>query len=148
VPLGDLVSDAIATAEPLALAKGVGLRGGVQDAADVNASVSEISRVLRNLLHNAIRHTPAGGSIDVASGVDAAYGYVSVRDSCGGIPAGDLGRVFDVAFRGEAARTPGDDGGAGLGLAIARGIVAAHHGEITVTNDGPGCRFDVRLPLA
>jgi signal transduction histidine kinase len=70
---------------------------------------------------------------------------VTVSDGCGGIPEQDLPRVFDVAFRGEAARTPG--GGAGLGLAIARGIVEAHSGEIGVTNEGPGCRFFVRLPI-
>jgi signal transduction histidine kinase len=58
----------------------------------------------------------------------------------------DLERVFDVAFRGEAARTPG--GGAGLGLAIARGMVEAHGGQIDVRNEAEGCRFTVRLPLA
>jgi signal transduction histidine kinase len=70
---------------------------------------------------------------------------VTVSDACGGIPEQDLPRVFDVAFRGEAARSPG--GGAGLGLAIARGIVEAHSGEISVTNEGPGCTFVVRLPI-
>jgi signal transduction histidine kinase len=54
--------------------------------------------------------------------------------------------VFDVAFRGTASRTPGEDGGAGLGLAIARGLIEAHHGEITIQNDGPGCRVRMRLP--
>ena len=58
--------------------------------------------------------------------------------------------MFDVAFRGESARTPGSaaETGAGLGLAIARGLVEAHGGEISVRNDGPGCRFVIRLPLA
>jgi signal transduction histidine kinase len=53
--------------------------------------------------------------------------------------------VFDVAFRGDAARTPGD--GAGLGLAIARGLVEAHHGEVTVENQNGGACFTVRLPV-
>jgi len=61
--------------------------------------------------------------------------------------------VFDVAFRGAAARSPrtgvaGSETGAGLGLAIARGLVQAHGGEISVRNHGPGCRFEVRLPVA
>jgi signal transduction histidine kinase len=103
--------------------------------------------VLRNLLHNAIRHTPSDGSIHVQSGTDATYGYIAVHDSCGGIPPGDLARVFEASFRGEAARTPADDGGGGLGLAIARGIVEAHRGDISVRNEGAGCRFVVRLPL-
>jgi signal transduction histidine kinase len=55
--------------------------------------------------------------------------------------------VFDVAFRGEVARTPAVGSGAGLGLAIARGIVEAHDGEIDVRNALGGCRFEVRIPL-
>ena len=71
-----------------------------------------------------------------------------VADECGGIPPGDLPRVFDVAFRGESARTPDPSGGAGLGLSIARGIVEAHSGQISVRNTGPGCQFTISLPLA
>ena len=75
--------------------------------------------------------------------------YVVVVDTGGGIPEPDLTRVFDVAFRGDPARTKGE--GSGLGLAIARGLVEAHHGRITVANTaaGPdvGARFEVRLPL-
>ena len=59
-------------------------------------------------------------------------------------PASSVDRVFDLAFRGDAARSPG---GAGLGLAIARGLVEAQHGEIAVVNEPGGCRFTVRLPL-
>ena len=74
--------------------------------------------------------------------------FISVADACGGIPEADLPRVFETAFRGDAARTPSADGGGGLGLAIARGIVTAHAGEVEVANHGTGCRFVVRLPLA
>ncbi|GAA3121664.1 ATP-binding protein [Nonomuraea salmonea] len=63
-------------------------------------------------------------------------------DPRGGSAPGVRGRL-----PGEAARTPSADGGAGLGLAIAQGIVEAHDGEIGVVNDGPGCRFEIRLPL-
>jgi signal transduction histidine kinase len=73
---------------------------------------------------------------------------VSVADSCGGIPDDHLPRVFDVAFRGETARTPGPGEGAGLGLSIARGIVEAHQGQIAVRNAGSGCEFVIQLPLA
>jgi signal transduction histidine kinase len=76
---------------------------------------------------------------------------LSVSDGCGGIPEPDLERVFDVAWRGNHARTP-DSGssdagsGAGLGLAIVKGIVEAHDGTVTVRNEPHGCRFLVRLP--
>ncbi len=74
---------------------------------------------------------------------------LSVLDECGGIPALDLERVFDVAWRGTAARTPelpAAGTGAGLGLAIVKGIVEAHHGNVTVDNRPVGCRFTVTLP--
>ena len=147
--LGDLVSDALAAAQPVASAKGVRLEGRlVGEAPEVDLSVPEIARVFRNLLENAIRHTPSEGAVRIEAGVREGRAEVRVDDACGGIPPQDLDRVFDLAFRGEAARTPGADGGAGLGLAIARGIVEAHHGEIVVENRGEGCRFTVRLPLA
>jgi signal transduction histidine kinase len=104
-------------------------------------------RVLRNLVENAIRHTPNDGSVWVEAGADEHFAFFSVADGCGGIPPDDLDRVFDLAFRGEAARTPSNDGGAGVGLAIARGIVEAHNGEIDVCNELSGCRFTVRIPV-
>jgi signal transduction histidine kinase len=73
---------------------------------------------------------------------------VTVSDCCGGIPAEHLPRVFDVAFRGETARTPAAGEGAGLGLSIARGIIEAHAGHLGVRNAGRGCQFVISLPLA
>ena len=70
---------------------------------------------------------------------------MTVADGCGGIPEADLASVFDAGWRGSAARTPGADGAAGLGLAIVRGIVEAHHGQVSVVNAGDGCRFEIRL---
>jgi signal transduction histidine kinase len=147
VSLGDLVSDALAGASAIAAAKGVRLEGRLDGApAELELSTSEVMRALRNILENAIRHTPSDGSVTVVAGRDHEVAYVSVSDTGGGIPEGDLPRVFDVAFRGDAARTPGD-AGAGLGLAIARGFVEAHRGDITVRNENGGCRFTVHLPL-
>ncbi len=147
VSLADVVSDAVASAQPLAAAKGVRLAAGAQGSPVVQGSVPELGRVLRNLLTNAIRHTPSDGLVAVSTGVDGDAVWVDVHDGCGGVPEGDLPRVFEVAFRGGSARTPGDGGG-GLGLAIARGLVEAHHGEISMVNHGPGCRVSVRLPAA
>lgn len=148
VSLGDLVSDALAGASPIAAAKGVRLEGRLDGPpAELEVSTSEVLRALRNILENAIRHTPNDGSVTVEAGRDDAGAYVSVIDTGGGIPERDLPRIFEVAFRGDAARTPGD-AGAGLGLAIARGFVEAHRGDITVRNENGGCRFTVHLPLS
>jgi signal transduction histidine kinase len=147
VSLGDLVSDALAGASPVAAAKGVRLEGHLDGRpAELEVSTSEVLRALRNILENAIRHTPSDGSVTVEAGSDDAGAYVSVIDTGGGISERDLPRIFEVAFRGDAARTPGD-AGAGLGLAIARGFVEAHRGDITVRNENGGCRFTVHLPL-
>ncbi|GAA4608876.1 HAMP domain-containing sensor histidine kinase [Actinoallomurus liliacearum] len=145
VGLGDLVSETVAGTEPLARAKGVRLRGQAEGVLPVEVDAAELGRALRNLVVNAIRHTPEDGGVEIVAGAEEGMAYVTVSDACGGIPDEDLPRLFDVAFRGETARTPG--GGAGLGLAIARGIVEAHAGEIGVSNAGGGCRFVVRLPL-
>jgi signal transduction histidine kinase len=147
VSLGDLVSDALAGASPVAAAKGVHLQGRLDGPpAELEVSASEVLRALRNILENAIRHTPSDGTVTVEAGHDDAGAFVSVVDTGGGIPEKDLPRIFEVAFRGDAARTPGD-AGAGLGLAIARRFVEAHRGDITVRNENGGCRFTVHLPL-
>jgi signal transduction histidine kinase len=157
VALGELVSDAVAAVAAMAQARRVRvagrLDGGVDGRSDggrpivVAGSAPELVRIVRNLLDNAVRHTPSGGSVEVSVGRRDGMAEVSVRDACGGIPVDDLGRVFDLAYRGDAARTPGSSGG-GLGLVIARGLVDAHHGAIAVHNEDGGCRFTVRLPLA
>jgi signal transduction histidine kinase len=153
VSIADVVSDAVATVSPTAAAKGVRILA--EDAGSwpvVQGSDPELGRVVRNLLANAIRHTPSEGTVMLAAGTDGEGAWFAVQDACGGIPDGDLLRVFDVAFRGEPARSPGSAttgraAGGGLGLAIARGLVEAHRGRIGVENAGPGCRFVIRLPV-
>jgi len=148
VSLGDLVSDALSAAAGVARAGGVRLDGRLTtEALELEASPPEIARVIRNLLENAIRHTPSEGVVTVEAGAQDGLAYVRVADACGGIPVSDLDRVFDVAFRGQQARTPGGQARGGLGLAIARGIIDAHDGDIEVRNMGSGCQFTVRLPL-
>jgi signal transduction histidine kinase len=148
VMLRDLVSDALANADPIARSRGVLLSGVAGNDALVAVDVGQMGRALRNLVTNAIRHTPSDGTVEVGYGVSPdGRPYLRVRDACGGIPAADLPRLFEVGYRGEAARTPGVDSGAGLGLAIVRGIVDAHEGRIEVVNEHVGCAFEVRLPL-
>lgn len=154
IALGDLVSDSISALEPLAAANGVQLSGAVAGHIAVIGNARELNRALTNLTANAIRHTPQRGRVEIRVGTaDGAtrLAEVLVCDQCGGIPDDHLGRVFDVGFRGEAARTPRNDlqpAGAGLGLAIARGIVQAHSGTVDVTNTESGCQFRIRLPAA
>ncbi len=153
IALDDLVSDCIAALEPLAVAQGVRLSGSGGGAAAITGSGPELNRALTNLVANAIRHTRAEGRVDVRVTVvtePGALAEVVVSDECGGIPSEHLERVFEVGFRGEAARTPHalEHTGAGLGLAITRGIVEAHDGTVDVENAPGGCRFRVRLPIS
>jgi signal transduction histidine kinase len=148
VGLDDLVAEALASTEPLARAKGVRLRGSSVRGLPVLVDADEFGRALRNLVTNAIRHTPSEGMVEVQGDLHRGMACVSVVDACGGIPPEALPRVFDVAFRAETARTPGPDNNAGLGLSIARGIVEAHAGQIAVQNIARGCQFVIRLPLA
>src|SRR5689334_4301570 len=86
VSLGDVVSDAVASAAPVAAANGVRLVAAEKGWPTVIGSEPELSRVVANLLRNAIRHTPSDGTITVTGGRDAAGGWVAVTDACGGIP--------------------------------------------------------------
>ncbi|WP_433610512.1 sensor histidine kinase [Dactylosporangium sp. CA-139114] len=149
VPLGDVVSDAIASAEPLATAGHISIVAEPSTGWPVvRGSMPELSRVVNNLVRNAIRYTPPDGTVTVTGGQDDAGGWLAVSDTCGGIAEADLPRVFDVAFRGTPARTPDRSAGGGLGLAIVRGLVEAHQGTVSAANVGDGCRFVVRLPSA
>jgi signal transduction histidine kinase len=160
VPLADIVSDAIAATAPLAASCGVRIVAEETGWPVVRASEPELARVVANLLVNSVRYTPPDGTVRVDAGQDHGEAWLAVSDSCGGIPEDDLARVFDVAFRGERARSPvtrrpagegpgpAGGGGGGLGLAIVRGLVEAHGGRVDAHNTGTGCRFIVRIPAA
>jgi signal transduction histidine kinase len=147
--LGEVASDAAAAETTAAAAAGVTITAaGPTGWPTVLGSDADLVRVLRNLLSNAIRHTPAGETVWISAGTRGAEAWLAVQDGCGGIPEGDLDRVFDPGYRGTDARTPDECSGAGLGLAIAKALMEAQQGRITVTNEPPGCRFEITLPLA
>jgi signal transduction histidine kinase len=146
ITLDDLVSDVLASTEALARERGVWLAGKAAGQLTVRADPRELSRALTNLLANAIRYTPQGGSVHVEARPEHEDALLTVADGCGGIPEADLPYVFDLAWRGTDARSPAPDSGAGLGLAIVRGVVEAHQGSVRVENTGDGCRFEMRLP--
>ncbi|MGX6603001.1 sensor histidine kinase [Micromonosporaceae bacterium Da 78-11] len=146
VPLAEVVSDAIATTSTLAASRGIRIIAAETGWPIVTASEPELARVVANLLVNSVRYTPADGTVQIDAGRDRDHVWLTVSDTCGGIPEEDLPRVFDVAFRGSRARTPGAEAGGGLGLAIVRGLVEAQGGRVRAANVDGGCRFEVRLP--
>ncbi|SEN94293.1 sensor histidine kinase [Cryobacterium luteum] len=150
VALYDLISDTIADLAPVALAKSLNLCFEGERGLTLQADARELARAVGNLVMNAIQHSPAGSAIvvSVTRHVDGRA-VISVVDAAGGIPEQDLGRVFEAGWRASEPRTASDagqSGGAGLGLAIVDGIVRAHAGQVTVTNVGGGCRFELLLP--
>lgn len=151
--LTDVVSEAIAGADPVARSRSVRIGGSVEHGLAVTADPIGLSRVMTNLVLNAVRHTPADGTVEIRGRSVPDGVELSVSDQCGGLSDHDMERVFDLAWRGGHARTPdrGEElagvGGAGLGLAIVKGIVEAHRGVVDVENVAAvGCRFRVRLP--
>ncbi len=145
VALDDLVSDALASAQPVAQARQVSLTGNAPRGLTVNTDPRLLNRVLDNLLTNAIRETSLGGAVAVLAGGRTDAVWVEVRDGCGGIPQEALPHVFDPGFRVEDNRPA--DGRLGLGLAIAHGFIAVLGGELSVRNTDTGCAFLVVLPV-
>lgn len=149
VSLRELAEDVAGESGEHARASGVQLTVSTpagDDRLAVQGDPDELTRAVTNLVGNAIRHTAPGGTVtlDVDREPDGRV-RLAVTDGCGGIPAEDLDRVFDIGWRGDAQRTPADGGG-GLGLAIARGVVESHDGKIAVSNVDGGCAFQIDLP--
>ena len=105
VSLHDVVSEAIAGADPVARARSVRLGGRVEEGVEVVADAVGLSRVMTNLIMNAIRHTPTDGTVEIQARAVADGVELSVTDECGGLSDEDMHRVFDVAWRG----APGPD---------------------------------------
>ncbi len=146
--MGDLISDTIESFSALADRQGVTLEGCLNDNVDpIFMDAQQMGRVLSNLVSNALRFTPQGGKISICAGRNADGVYVKVQDTGQGISSEDLTHVFERFYRGEKSRSR-LTGGAGLGLAIARGIVEAHGGVIQVQSRlGEGTEFSFSLPV-
>jgi len=150
VPVADLVAAAVTAAADRFDAKGVILRSDVDAALPpVWADQHRIGQVLGNLLDNALRHTPPGGCVEITSGATENTVLLTVSDTGDGITAEHLPHVFERFYRADTARDR-DRGGAGIGLSIAKALVEAHHGRISVNSAGAGTgggtRFTVTLP--
>lgn len=143
VELGELIDETVAAMRAPAEERGVRIAAELPEGALVaEANAEKVQRVLFNLIQNAIRHTPADGSVTVRARPLGAGVEVEVDDSGEGIAAADGERVFEAFYRGDASR--GEDG-AGLGLAIAKAIVEAHGGRIWLEPGAPGTK--VRFTL-
>jgi signal transduction histidine kinase len=144
--LSDLISDTLESFSELAARQGIALEGSAETNVNpVAMDTQRIGRVLNNLIGNALRHTPVGGRVEVQARRTNGGVEVIVCDSGEGIRAEDLPNIFESFYRGEKSRSRAT-GGAGLGLAIARGIVRAHGGEIRVESQPGETRFLFTLP--
>ena len=145
--LADLISDTLENFSGLAARQNILLSGSASPDIDpIKMDVQRIGRVLSNLVDNALRYTPSGGTVSIQAELVAGTVRVTVQDSGEGISPDDLPHVFDRFYRGEKSRNRAT-GGTGLGLAIARGIIEAHGGQIGVdSTPGHGTRFHFWLP--
>lgn len=145
--LSDLISDTLESFSELAARQGIDLQGSVDTQVDpVHMDAQRIGRTLNNLVSNALQHTPPGGHVLVRASRQPQGVLVEVTDTGDGIRSEDLPFIFDRFYRGEKSRSR-STGGAGLGLAIAKGIVEAHGGQIGVESGTQGTRFYFTIPM-
>jgi signal transduction histidine kinase len=144
VRLDDVVRSVLDAVQPHAYEKGLALLSELGEAADAPCS-PRMTRVLQNLLMNAVRHTPADGTVSVLARREGDRLELTVEDSGEGVALTDLDRIFEPFYRADPARS---GPGAGLGLALAKRIVEGVGGTISAeTRDAGGARFAVVLPL-
>lgn len=144
--LAEVVDEAAEAVRPIATRRGITVTADIAGSVTIDAAGREISRVLRNLLDNAVRHSPDGGTVRVRLTADDRHAEVTVTDDGPGFPGDFVARATQSFTRADDARRR-DGSGAGLGLAIARGLTEAHGGTIEVSA-GPGGHVCVVLPLA
>jgi len=144
---GDLLADCARRMGPLAARADVALLVEPTDAPAVRADGERVGQVLANLVHNAVKFTPAGGSVRLSAAREDGRVAFEVADTGVGIERADLERVFERFYKADRSRS---GGGTGLGLAIAKHIVQAHGGRIDARSGGPGrgATFRFTLPLA
>jgi signal transduction histidine kinase len=145
--LAALVDETVRVFAPLAEDEGVQLAQHLEDLPTLQVDAVRIRQVLHNLLANALRHTPRGGSVTVVGRTEGDAVYLAVQDTGAGLDAEHLEFVFDRFYRGDKARSR-DTGGTGLGLAIVKAIVEAHDGRVVATSTGVGhgSSFGLYLP--
>jgi len=141
-----LLEQARAAYASLAEARGVALQvQAAEDLPQVEVDPERMAQVFANLVTNALRYTPAGGQIELSAWSETGSVLLAVRDNGSGIAPEDLPHVFDRFYRGDKSRV--NNGDAGLGLSIAKSLVTAMGGEISVeSKPGEGATFTIKLP--
>ncbi|WP_308465414.1 sensor histidine kinase [Rathayibacter soli] len=150
VVLLDLVSDAVSDVQTVAAGRGIQIAQDRIGSHIIWADPRELTRAIGNLLTNGVRHAPDNSTILIrADTLSDGQLILSVIDQGPGVAAENLGRMFDVGWRADSSRTadtPGASAGAGLGLAIVRGIVEAHGGRVQARQSEAGFQLDLILP--
>lgn len=146
VDVASAVRETLALYEDLAEDRQVQLTSSVPAGVAVRADRQRLRQVLANLVDNALKYTPAGGSVDVVASADAADVVITVKDTGVGIAPADLPRIWERLYRADESR---GEPGLGLGLSLVQAIVAAHGGQVAVeSTPGRGSAFTVRWPAS
>ncbi len=147
--LAEVVADVARAHRSLAAARGVRLETGTDDELPLDADAALLERMLRNLVENAVKHGRPGDTVRVEARRAGEVYRLRVADTGPGIPADSRERIWEPFFRGSLARAGSADGGAGLGLPLARWIAEAHGGSLELAATGPdGSVFEAVLPAA
>jgi len=148
IELEPLVLEALELGTRLSQGTGVHVKLGPGAPATVRGDASALGRAMRNLVENAVKYTPAGGTVELTLRTADGQAVFAVQDTGIGIAPADAERIFEPFVRLDAARAR-ETGGTGLGLAIARSIALAHGGTLTLEREpGPGSCFVISLPIA
>lgn len=152
IDLSELTAEVMSAQAVVAEQQGVTMRMPPQVPLPIRVDAARVERAVANVVRNAIVYTRSGGDIEVrltaGTGAEQGYARLEVADSCGGVSAEDVSRMFDPGWRGSASRTPGASAGIGVGLTITQAVVTEAGGRVAVDNLGDGCRVTMLLPLA
>jgi len=144
VDISTLIEEACDLFQPLAEDKGLAIKTKVPPQCLLSGDKSKLQRVVTNLLDNAIKYTPSGGTVTVSAGEGEKEVIISIHDTGRGIAANNIPRIFDRFYRADKSRS---EPGTGLGLSLVLAIVQAHGGDIEVNSSpGAGSTFTVVLP--
>jgi signal transduction histidine kinase len=144
LPLADVVADAVSLYADVAEEKGITVSSRPEAGACASADRSRLRQVVANLLDNAIKYTPPGGRVDLATRQEGGEAVLEVRDTGPGIPPDELPRIWERLYRGDRSRS---ERGLGLGLSLVKAVVEAHGGRVEAASaPGQGAVFVVRLP--